>query len=388
MGVILVPLVEIATPARADAQRVVSTLDVSGVAVGYADSLYRRSVSIAPAVLIDAPRASLNATGLFAQDVGGGWTAQGSADAALYVPLIPEGSWLRGEIGTSAGGSTHQDGTRTGELLARGRIHLVQASWGGWIGAGGGEAWEGTGGHSVVVGDAGAWFDASRTRFVATVTPVVIGQDTGGRIAYTDVQGTLRWAAPRGELSGTIGTRLGTDFSPAPADITTWGSASAVFWMLHSVAVVASAGTYPIDFAQGFPGGRYASIGIRLEARRGRAGGARVASGERAPSTILANDILRFEMYDTVMTRGTQDRVFRVQAPSSTSSVQLTADFTHWRPVALIRGRDGWWTLSLSVAPGVHQMNIRVNGGPWLIPPSLAPLTDEFGGTVGILEVH
>jgi hypothetical protein len=32
-------------------------------------------------------------------------------------------------------------------------------------------------------------------------------------------------------------------------------------------------------------------------------------------------------------------------------------------------------------------MNVRVDGGTWVIPPGLLPLKDEFGGSVGLLVV-
>jgi hypothetical protein len=31
---------------------------------------------------------------------------------------------------------------------------------------------------------------------------------------------------------------------------------------------------------------------------------------------------------------------------------------------------------------------LRVNGGDWTVPPGLLSMIDEFGGTVGLLEVE
>jgi hypothetical protein len=50
-------------------------------------------------------------------------------------------------------------------------------------------------------------------------------------------------------------------------------------------------------------------------------------------------------------------------------------------------GRD-WWTVTLPLSTGAYQMNVRVNGGEWLVPPGLTPLKDEFGGTTGLLVVR
>jgi len=46
------------------------------------------------------------------------------------------------------------------------------------------------------------------------------------------------------------------------------------------------------------------------------------------------------------------------------------------------------WRLSMPIARGTHQINLRVNGGRWLVPPGLTPITDEFGGAVGLLVVE
>jgi len=32
-------------------------------------------------------------------------------------------------------------------------------------------------------------------------------------------------------------------------------------------------------------------------------------------------------------------------------------------------------------------MNVRLDGGKWLVPPGLLSMLDEFGGTVGLLVV-
>lgn len=366
-------------PSTVAAQRVISTLDLNGVDVGYADSLHRRVASVAPAVSIDGALGSLNAAGLFAQELGGVWTTQGAVDGSLYFPLAPGASWLRGELGGSAGGSLHQDGNETGQLLARGRIHLVHPLWGGWIGGGGGQTWNGAAWRAIVLGDAGAWVDAGGVRFLITATPTSVSQGDGTHIRYTDVVGGVRWSWPRADVGGSVGTRTGTNFSAAPSDVTTWGNASLALWVLRSVAVTASAGTYPIDFTQGFPGGRFASLGLRLEARSGR----RVRDRVSDPTTAdaMARGVTNFELRTAA-----GERIFRVRAPGA-SRVDLSGDFTTWRPVALAPAEDGWWTVTLPVEAGVHQVNVRVNGGAWIAPPGLPPLTDEFGGVVGVLTV-
>jgi hypothetical protein len=66
-------------------------------------------------------------------------------------------------------------------------------------------------------------------------------------------------------------------------------------------------------------------------------------------------------------------------------SVELMGDFTAWRIVALERGRGDTWQLTLDLARGVHQLNVRIDGGAWMPPPGLGVGDDGFGGTFGLL---
>ena len=79
--------------------------------------------------------------------------------------------------------------------------------------------------------------------------------------------------------------------------------------------------------------------------------------------------------------------VLRVRAPNA-DSVEITGDFTSWTPVRLQPAGDGVWAGSFALVPGQYQMNLRVNGGAWLVPPGLLSLKDEFGGSAGLLVIE
>jgi hypothetical protein len=68
-------------------------------------------------------------------------------------------------------------------------------------------------------------------------------------------------------------------------------------------------------------------------------------------------------------------------------SVELSADFTDWKPIALQRGDTDEWEATLPIAPGLHRLTIRVDGDAWTIPPGVASVPDEFHGTVGVIVV-
>jgi 1,4-alpha-glucan branching enzyme len=69
-------------------------------------------------------------------------------------------------------------------------------------------------------------------------------------------------------------------------------------------------------------------------------------------------------------------------------TVEITGDFTNWAPVRLTSATDGSWAVTLPLKSGHYQMNIRVNGGPWRVPPGLLSMVDEFGGSVGLLIIE
>ncbi len=68
--------------------------------------------------------------------------------------------------------------------------------------------------------------------------------------------------------------------------------------------------------------------------------------------------------------------------------VEVKGDFTDWKPVELAAAGPGVWQARLRVAPGIHRVNLPVDGGPWIVPPGLPSLVDEFDGAVGILIVE
>ena len=68
-------------------------------------------------------------------------------------------------------------------------------------------------------------------------------------------------------------------------------------------------------------------------------------------------------------------------------SVDVMGDFSDWAPMPLIRrGRD-LWELLLPMSAGVHQINLRIDGGQWMAPPGVPTMKDGFNGEVGVLVI-
>jgi hypothetical protein len=352
--------------AIASAQSTRVTLDVSGARMRYADTVDATALSLSPELSARLRRVSFSATGMLSQ-LGSATTMAGAFDGSVF----PSGRGrFTTELELRAGGSHHSDGARTAELLAMGRFHATAVGKGAWLGAGVGRTWDGDW-RQILRGDAGAWLaDGSRLwSLVANPTSV------DDSIRYLDAVLSFDRESDRIDVSASVGARAGDRIPTLPANRTLWGGASVVYWMTSSTAIVASAGSYPVDFTQGYPGGRYASLGLRFSPRRSS------ISALPAPREQTSSALRRFEA-ETV---GDSVRL-RVLAPDA-GTVEISGDFTEWDPMPLQRAADGWWTGTVRVPPGTHQMNVRVNAGNWLVPPGLTPITDEFGVVSGLLVV-
>ncbi len=72
------------------------------------------------------------------------------------------------------------------------------------------------------------------------------------------------------------------------------------------------------------------------------------------------------------------------------SAVELKGDLTDWQPVRMQPSRrdPGVWEVVIAVAPGLYHVNLRIDGGEWIVPPGLATVPDGFGGDTGLLALR
>jgi len=366
--------------ASVSAQRVMSSIDLTGTGVWYADSIRAAGTSIAPAIRLDWPAATLAGSFAFSHLGKSGSSIQGSVMPSLITPnLGPFSAELEG----SFGGSSHHDGTKTGAALGMTRLYAGRANASAWVGIGGGGTWDGSVWRSVGQRELGAWLERNNTSAVLTVAPIVV-EDT---LSYTDTQLSVHQALKNKdfEFGFTGGWRAGSVGPEIGGTARLWGSLSGSVWLASRVAIVASAGTYPVDFTQGYPGGRFATVALRFASHGIR----------RSAETVATRDV-GSDRTDSSRPMVTGFGVHAEESPRQTirveargaQTVEINGDFTQWRPKNLIRKPDGTWAVSLPIVPGVHQVNIRIDGGAWVAPPGLLTSTDEFGGIVGILVIE
>lgn len=64
--------------------------------------------------------------------------------------------------------------------------------------------------------------------------------------------------------------------------------------------------------------------------------------------------------------------------------VEVMGDFSGWEPRPLRRLTGSRWALAVRMPPGVHQVQVRVDGGMWSVPGDLPSASDGFSGDVGV----
>ena len=239
----------LATPLSAQA---VATFDVDGARVRYTDSLTITAASVTPGFRLTRPSALVLGSGTVSRFDNNTWSGQGSLVAAGFTR--PRGRF-RGEVGGATGGSIHQDGSGVAYLLGRGRAHFQSGMSGAWAGAGIGRTWDGDRWRSLFLGEGSVWTRVRDATLLATITPTAVA-DSG---SYLDFEASIRWDRGVIEATAWLGgrTRSGTGSRG-------WGGVSATGWIARHVAVTGGAGSYPDDFTQSVPAGRYLTLGMRL----------------------------------------------------------------------------------------------------------------------------
>jgi hypothetical protein len=372
------------TTTALEAQRVAPVLDVGASTVRYADSVSVSAATLTPTLRVESSNATVAVTATFSQIASGGWTTQGAIAVSRFVPL---GGRFHAELAASGGGSAHQDETHTGQLLIQGRAHLMGRARGIWLGGGAGSTWDGAAARALTLLDAGAWLSTGSATVLAAVAPTSISAVGGPSLRYADATAAARWVGARAEVATSVGARLGDGLPATGAGSSTWGSVSAALWVAGPVALTASAGTYPVDYTQGYPGGRFASLALRLAARSTSKGTSAAADTSLAATRDLAAPIGPVAAFSVGRSADRRHRTIALHAGTVTS-VEVAGDFTRWQPVRLTRQRDGRWTATLPIRPGTHEIAVRVDGGPWMAPPGLTTIRDEFGGTSGLLVIR
>jgi hypothetical protein len=214
----------------------------------------------------------------------------------------------------------------------------------------------------------GALDTGKNANLVDTITVTDSGA-AGTPRSWNDAEVSLHWSVGRLAFRGVVGTRLFTNNLPNE----TWGQVQSTLALAPDLALIAATGVHPASAAYGVSRARFIELGVRVAPS--------ALWKPRLPASVRPV-AAAFEVADGEHGR----RTLRIRVPNA-RTVELSGDFTNWKPIPLARGDDDRWEATLPIAPGVHRVAIRVDGDTWSPPPGVPSVPDEFQGTVGVVVV-
>ena len=201
-----------------------------------------------------------------------------------------------------------------------------------------------------------------------------VGTDCERQSRFSDLEGSFQWEAGPLELSAQTGYRFGDSYDVTP-DSRRWSSARATVWLNERIAFIGGGGRQPALPLRGLPARNFGMAGLELAYSP--------VSRSALPTGIpRAPLVKKFEMQD-----GTGDMHKLIIRVGGVETVDVMGDFSDWSPLTLVRrGRD-LWELNVPISPGMHHINVRVDGGAWMAPPGIPTMHDSFSGDVGLIVV-
>jgi hypothetical protein len=205
-----------------------------------------------------------------------------------------------------------------------------------------------------------------------------LGQDSAGLpdtlvrrgvTDYTELGSRAALRLRRYELGLSLTQRMGS----AAVRRTGW-ELNAIWWVAPNLGLVGAMGHSLPQYGFTLPAARYGTLGFRLSF------GARSPTEQPRDSTTEANS----SRIPTLLLVGRRLTI----RWASARRAEVMGDFTDWKAQPLIPLSGGRWTLPIALEPGVHQLNVRFDGGAWLVPLGAVAVDDGFGGRVGLVVVR
>jgi hypothetical protein len=344
-------------------------------------------VRLAPTLQLTTRSFLLDAEGDFAGHTEHGWQSNGHLTAAVRRTFFGR---IETRFGVDGGASRTRWGRGAGGWLGHGQIQIADNIRGFAIKVGSGRRFASNGTQPISRMEAGGWSRLGRLdigfwlkRTGLTVPGVeqvdrdgadtlTAGPGTKQRMLedhYTDLEATVGWSRGNLALEAGAGRRFGK-----AVRFTSW-HVRALYQVTSRVALVASSGQFPVDVVSGLPSGGFTTLSMRFNLRN-----------EPAPVRQSSSPIALRRAFSASSARdGTH--LIAIRVPQA-SVVEVMGDFTDWTPVLLVPGEQDEWRLRMRIAPGLHEVNLRIDGGPWVVPAGLASMDDGLGGKVGVFTIE
>jgi hypothetical protein len=308
------------------------------------------------------------------------WSPAGAAaPPSTVAPITTAGVRLSRTLGRSAGAWV---GWSEQRALVAERRGASTPSYGFWKQFGGVLVSVGTSHHSSrssgwttfqrpgLVRDSSRFTtDTSTTWRYSTREGMVTDTARATRLSrWADGEARAYWAVRRLALESRVGARLTRSNVVAP---TVWGDVEATYWLRPQWALVGAIGTRAARADLALGAERFAGLGLRVSPRTFR---------RTPPAPEIRPSAAAF-----TLRRTTGDAVVVSVLVPRARTVELSADFTRWQPLALRMTEAGRWETTVTLPPGTYHVNLRVDGDRWTAPPGVVAVDDGFGGTAGLV---
>jgi hypothetical protein len=393
--------------------QVASNVEAGALVTNPDGTLPYNNFRVAPGIKYKNPLFALSAQGS-AWLVGQQWqVADGIVSGTFTSPTV---YGVRAELLTNASRAFADQALGTDQVDVQTRIHVLFKQRGGiWLGGGIARPWRVAVVSSVDVTGGGGWTRLGDATLSGTFTnfsftklssqddtsgsslgcassnvvplttrslmpvPVLanessLSENCSRQSRFSDLEGSIHWEHGSFEINAQAGYRFGPG-SVVDAESRRWSAGTATMWINDRVAFVAGGGRQPANVARGIPARGYGTIGLMLAAWP-------MPKASVAVAPVRATLIRSFDVRPSA--NGMQKFIVRI---GGVETVDVMGDFSDWSPLTLIRhGRD-LWELSIPLSAGRHQINVRVDGGPWIAPPGVPTMRDGFNGEVGVVVI-
>ena len=251
----------------------------------------------------------------------------------------------------------------------------MDSDHGGWLGLTIGSSAFRRSSRPAAVVATGLWLLRGDKTMFASIDRSFVG-DT----AYSDLRASGRWRRDRIVLEGIVGARVWSRGGGRGV----FGEGSAILNLAAGAALVLSAGRYPTDAISGSIAGRYATLAVRLGTIPFRR--APTPTFQRPRSSAADDPEPSLDQPLLAIRKQRGDDVQLTLYATGATTVEISGDFTDWRPISLSRipAETAAWTATFHIAPVVHRINVRRDGGPWMAPAGSLRRADDYDGEVGV----
>jgi hypothetical protein len=347
-------------------------------------------VRVAPSFQLNSSRFAFAGEADFAGHTEHGWQTNGHLRAAVRQRF--SGS-VEAHLGVEGGLSRTRWGRGAGGWLGGGRLQVGSDLRGFALGLGSGHTFTSGGSQPLSRIEAGGWGRVGRVDIgvwlkrtglkVPGSDPssdgnpadtIRLGEESTRRTLqdhYTDVEATIGWTRGNLALEAGAGRRFGKAFQ-----FTSW-HVRALYQVTSRVALIASSGQFPVDVVSGLPSGGFTTFSMRFNLRN---------DPPTSSTGELARSRAKWQAFSATAA-GDGNHLILVRVPGA-NAVEMMGDFTDWSPVLLVPDGPDMWRLRMRIPAGLHEINMRVDGGPWMVPAGLTAVDDGLGGRVGIFSLE